>query len=155
VVPQAYSGFDAAALRAQALQVLPGHLVPAQFIAVEQLPLTANGKLDERRLRCLAHVSQPRSLVAPASELERDVLQIWQELLRRDDISVDDNFFELGGHSLLAMRLFVRINAQYQTNLEYRSFFERSSVRIVAAQIESRRLLLSLSHKKKVKSTII
>ncbi|HKR63899.1 MAG TPA: amino acid adenylation domain-containing protein, partial [Thermoanaerobaculia bacterium] len=75
-------------LRALARTKLPDYMVPARFVGVEKVPLTANGKIDSAALR------------APIAGAET-LLDIWRSVLRRDDIGIDDNFFEVGGHSLL------------------------------------------------------
>ena len=94
------------ALRTHASQTLPRHMVPAAYVALQQMPLTPNGKLDRKALPAPdAHAYASRDYEAPYGEAEQTLAQIWQTLLGVERVSRHDNFFELGGHSLLAVRL--------------------------------------------------
>src|SRR5215831_14297542 len=90
-------------IRGYLLERLPGYMVPAVYVKLETLPLTANGKLDRRALpepdggAYLRHGYE-----APQNELESQLAGLWAELLGVERIGRNDNFFELGGHSLLA-----------------------------------------------------
>jgi len=80
--------------------------MPSAWMVLSQLPLTSNGKVDRRALP--APQGRPEELgeyVAPRSELEKILTEIWVQLLRIDQVGVQDDFFELGGHSLLATRV--------------------------------------------------
>src|SRR5205823_6921985 len=100
-------------LRGFVQQKLPGYMVPAAFVLLERLPLTANGKIDRGALPA---PDQPRpdlgtSYVAPRTVLEQQLAAIWGDVLGLERIGIHDNFFELGGHSLLAMRVTARANS--------------------------------------------
>ncbi|MCX8963169.1 amino acid adenylation domain-containing protein [Erwinia psidii] len=99
---------DSTKLSAALHQQLPGYMVPQRLIFVDTLPLTANGKVDQRAL--LDHCTQDRQRAnverqSPASEAERAVAALWRDLLKTNDIWRDSHFFRLGGDSLLATRL--------------------------------------------------
>ncbi|MFL9875106.1 non-ribosomal peptide synthetase [Paraburkholderia megapolitana] len=100
-------GADATdALRAHASQSLPRHMVPSAYVALQQMPLTPNGKLDRKALPAPdAHAYASRDHEAPQGAAEQTLAHIWQTLLGVERVSRHDNFFELGGHSLLAVRL--------------------------------------------------
>ncbi|MHC6226524.1 amino acid adenylation domain-containing protein [Pseudomonas sp. X10] len=83
---------------------LPDYMVPAQWVLLEQMPLSPNGKLDRKGLP-KPDASQQRTYVAPESELEQRVAHIWQNVLKREKISVTDNFFELGGDSIISIQV--------------------------------------------------
>lgn len=93
-------------LHEQLAATLPIYMVPSAFVCLEQLPLTANGKVD---YRALPHPSADayihRTYEAPQNEQERLLADIWQTLLGVEQVGRQDNFFELGGHSLLAVQL--------------------------------------------------
>jgi acyl carrier protein len=69
-----------------------------------------------------------KAYVAPTNELERKIVEIWQDLLGIDDIGIEDSFFELGGHSLSATRLFARMRKEFQISFSLRSIFELPTV---------------------------
>ena len=89
-------------LKAALAERLPEHMQPAQLIELERMPVTANGKLDRRRLP--APEARTRQGRAPATLEEASLLAVWQALFERDDISVEDDFFELGGDSIVSIQ---------------------------------------------------
>ncbi|MGC5702149.1 amino acid adenylation domain-containing protein [Pseudomonas sp. NFXW11] len=88
---------------------LPDYMVPAQWMLLEQMPLSPNGKLDRKALPKPDVSQHERRYVAPQSELEQRVAGIWSEILEVERVGLNDNFFELGGHSLLVLMLKERI----------------------------------------------
>ncbi|MHC1765980.1 MAG: amino acid adenylation domain-containing protein [Verrucomicrobiia bacterium] len=121
---------SADALRESAAARMPSFMVPAVFIPIDGLPLTPNGKIDRQRLprptQAAAH-SAPGAL-APVSAVQERLLQIWQAVFDRNDLTVADNFFTLGGHSLLATRVVSRINAAFGCHLSVSALFEAPSI---------------------------
>ncbi|MFT5822225.1 MAG: amino acid adenylation domain-containing protein [Crocinitomix sp.] len=86
---------------------LPEFMLPAYFVQLDKLPLTANGKIDKRLLldpEGLGGISGGDYL-APRDQMEEKLVMIWEELLHKKNIGVKDDFFTLGGHSLKAMGL--------------------------------------------------
>jgi amino acid adenylation domain-containing protein len=117
---------------------LPDHMIPASFIVLESLPLTAHGKIDRRALPDPSFAaSRPDSAyVAPRTPLEKAVATLWSVLLNVPDIGAEDNFFtELGGHSLLATQLMSRVRDQFHLDLPLRVLFEKPTVAGLAAAI--------------------
>jgi amino acid adenylation domain-containing protein len=89
---------------------LPEYMVPSEFIFLDAMPLTPNGKLNRRALSALkSKTPSSEENIATSDALHADLITIWEELLGRKPIGVRDNFFDLGGHSLLAARLMHRI----------------------------------------------
>src|SRR5439155_1168663 len=86
---------------------LPDYMVPGNFIWLEKLPLLPNGKIDRRALPPSADLDgcNEGTVMEPRTEIEILIGQIWQEILRIDNVGVEDNFFDLGGHSLLAAQV--------------------------------------------------
>ncbi|HJU21041.1 MAG TPA: amino acid adenylation domain-containing protein [Casimicrobiaceae bacterium] len=120
---------------------LPSFMVPASFVEVDALPLTENGKLDQRALPDPAtSVTAPvTSYVAPRDEIERALCAIWAQALGVEQVGIDDNFFDLGGHSLLAARIFSRIDADLGCSLPLGVLFEASTVRELAQRVRDAR----------------
>ncbi len=118
-------------------QKLPEYMVPASFIVIEALPLTASGKLNRRALPIpeLLEAGDPQA-IAPQTPLQNLLTSIWAELLGVTAVGINDNFFELGGHSLLAVRLFAQIEKRLGKRLPLATLFQAPTVAQLAAVIK-------------------
>ncbi|EFH28220.1 predicted protein, partial [Streptomyces sviceus ATCC 29083] len=114
---------DADTLRRHAARTLPEHMVPSAVVRLDQLPLTANGKLDPTALPTPSAQSGGR---APRTPQEEILCGLFADVLGvpAHRVGADDAFFDLGGDSLLAMRLADRIRAALGTALPVRSVFD-------------------------------
>ncbi|MGH7853180.1 MAG: condensation domain-containing protein, partial [Candidatus Binatia bacterium] len=119
-------------------QKLPESMLPSMLIRLETMPLTPNGKVDRRALAARDAGVDPvaNDFVAPRSEIEEMVAQIWREVLKIDRIGVFSDFFDIGGHSLLATRVVVRLRASLHAELPLRKLFEARTVAGLAQEIE-------------------
>ncbi|HET8772838.1 MAG TPA: amino acid adenylation domain-containing protein, partial [Thermoanaerobaculia bacterium] len=127
-------------LRAHLAAMLPDYMVPAAFVSLPAIPLTPNGKVDRRALeRMDVTLAAGRDYVAPRSEAEQQLVEIWAAVLHREPetIGVHDNFFELGGHSLLATQLISRVRGMLDVDLPLRTLFERGTVAQLAEAVAS------------------
>jgi amino acid adenylation domain-containing protein len=127
---------DAAQLRSALAERLPDYMIPVAYRTLPALPLTANGKLDERALPPVEWDAE-RVYVAPRGERERDVAALFAELLGVRAAGATDNFFELGGHSLLATRLVSQLRARFAVDLKLRAVFENPTVAGLARCIDA------------------
>jgi acyl carrier protein len=93
-------------LRRHARERVPEYMVPGWVVMLDEMPLTPNGKVDRRRLPAPEHdyAEMAKTYVAPQTELEQHIAQVWQQLLGIEKVGVNDNFFDLGGHSLLIVK---------------------------------------------------
>ncbi|MCA1695367.1 MAG: amino acid adenylation domain-containing protein, partial [Actinobacteria bacterium] len=107
VVPAVDDIVDSAELRGFLHQTLPDYMVPAAFVTLDGLPLTPNGKLDRRALPA-PDFAAVVGYVAPRTEAERVLADIWAEVLGVERVGVEDNFFELGGDSILSIQMVSR-----------------------------------------------
>jgi amino acid adenylation domain-containing protein len=117
---------------------LPEHMLPAVWTSLQQLPLTSNGKIDRRALPSTQ--GRPEELgefVAPRSEVEKALAELWAQLLQVDQVGVEDNFFELGGHSLHGMKLIVKIAERFAVHLPVAAIFEHPTITTMARAVES------------------
>ena len=126
-------------LRAQLQQQLPDALVPAAYVRLDTLPLTANGKLDRKAL------PQPdqaallsRDYAAPEGAVETTLARIWAEVLQVEQVGRHDHFFELGGHSLLAVSLIERMR-QVGLSADVRVLFSQPTLAALATAVGSGR----------------
>ncbi|MEU2674396.1 amino acid adenylation domain-containing protein [Streptomyces sp. NPDC007164] len=105
---------------------LPDYMIPAAFVTLERLPLTANGKVDRRALPVPDHQRPDlgREYTAPRNAVERTVTTVWQELLGIERVGVHDNFFQLGGHSLLATQVASRLRKALRVDVPVRAVFD-------------------------------
>jgi long-subunit acyl-CoA synthetase (AMP-forming) len=114
---------------------LPEYMIPQLWMELEHLPLTNNGKVNRKALPKPKAVESNQYL-APQTEIERLITEVWKELLHLDKVGVRDNFFELGGHSLMAMRLIAALRKKLQIELSLRNLFQFSTVATLSRYIE-------------------
>ncbi|MFI6448422.1 amino acid adenylation domain-containing protein [Kitasatospora sp. NPDC050543] len=135
VVPAPGAGLDPARLRTRLAAGLPAHFVPSLIVAVEDLPRTANGKLDRKALPAPrpATTAQRRP---PGTERERELAELFAGILGIEPPGVDDSFFDLGGHSLSATRLLGRIRKLTGVELTVRELFAAPTVAGLAKLVD-------------------
>lgn len=124
------AGNDARSMMLRMKHILPLHLLPEQFVFVDELPLTANGIVDDDRLP-LPEPPQ-REEAIPQSRGERFLLKLWRELLANDGIGLDDDFFALGGTEESAAQLLSRILDSTGVNVSIGQLRENSTLRALA-----------------------
>ncbi|MEU3573750.1 amino acid adenylation domain-containing protein, partial [Kitasatospora sp. NPDC036755] len=137
LVPTAGDGPDQAELRTFLAAALPAYMVPAAFVPLPVLPVTANGKLDRKALPAPEYGGLGRT---PATALERALAEVFAEVLQAARIGVDDSFFDLGGHSFLAARAVNLIRAalpEQLSDLTLQTFFRTPTVAGLAAHAET------------------
>jgi hypothetical protein len=114
---------------------LPDYMVPSAFVMLDALPLTPNGKVDRKNLPSPTGRPAARAggFVAPCSDIERQIAEVWQELLGVDTVGANDNFFDLGGHSLLMVRVHGRLSGIFKGNLSVVDLLRYPTVASLAA----------------------
>jgi acyl carrier protein len=124
-------------LRAHLRRKLPDYMIPAAFVLLESLPLTSSGKVNRLALPqpSRAQLATGEDFVAPRTDIERELANIWAEVLRRESVGVKHNFFEIGGHSLLATQVISRIRKHFKLELPLRSIFESPTVATLATAL--------------------
>lgn len=116
---------------------LPDYMIPSTYVALDVLPLTPAGKVNRRYLKeNTQSVIEYRELVAPRTDIETGIAEIWAEALGVSRVGVTDNFFELGGHSLLAAKVISRIRRRFHAEIAFRLFFENPTVEQLADQVQ-------------------
>jgi amino acid adenylation domain-containing protein len=124
-------------LRSFLKEQLPEYMIPSAFVRLEALPLTPNGKLDRKALPVPDGASREagESYVAPRSELERIIADVWQEVLEVERVGVHDNFFGLGGHSLLLIRVNGKLRETLRAELPVIEMFKYPTVSALAEHL--------------------
>lgn len=120
---------------------LPEYMVPAAFVMLKGLPLTPGGKVDRRQLPPpqFERDGADKEYVAPRTELERRLVEIWEAMLELRPIGVRDNFFELGGHSLMEMRLVAEVERRIGLTLPLSMIYHTRTVESMARALERKK----------------
>ncbi|MGK2869483.1 MAG: amino acid adenylation domain-containing protein, partial [Mycobacterium sp.] len=126
---------DPVAARAALAEKLPGYMVPTTVLAVPEMPVTVNGKLDTRALPAPDYQDSARYR-APAGPVEQTLAEIFADILGAERVGVDDSFFDLGGDSLSTMRLITAVNAALGADLPVRAVFEAPTVAQLALRVD-------------------
>ncbi len=117
---------------------LPDYMIPASYVFMDSLPLTTTGKVD-RKLLIKPEISiddRSDSYVAPETDVQRYMVELWGMLLHKNNVGIKDNFFELGGHSLTAVQIVARVHQQYDIELPIRTILENPTIEGLALKIE-------------------
>ncbi|MDF2825290.1 MAG: mbtE, partial [Mycobacterium sp.] len=127
---------DVDRIRARVAAALPEYMVPAGYVVLDEIPITAHGKIDRRAL------PDPEIVVAtefraPGTDTERHLARLFADLLGQDRVGADDSFFDLGGHSLLATKLVSAVRSQFAVEIGVREIFELATVSALAHHIDT------------------
>lgn len=118
-------------------KTLPAYMVPEEFVALKEFPLTPNAKIDRNAFpkpnpkKASANVKN----ALPRTKNEQLISSIWSNALGLEDLKTDDDFFELGGHSLLAVKVMVAIEKETGKRLPLSTLFENSTIEKLAKQL--------------------
>ncbi len=129
-------------LRSYLREKLPDYMIPAAFVTLAALPLNPNGKIDRKALPIPDFQPQESNYLAPQTEMEIAIAQIWAEVLQlekvgAEKVGVNDNFFDLGGHSLSAIRVMTRLQENFGVALSLRNLFQFPTIEALASQLEA------------------
>jgi len=116
---------------------LPDFMVPSHFVSMGALPLTPNGKIDRGALPApeSSRDKAGEPFAPAATDLERTIVAVWQEILNVERIGVHDNFFDLGANSLLMMRANSRLQAVLGRSLSLVDMFQNPTIAALAAHL--------------------
>lgn len=126
-------------VRAELRQNLPEYMLPNDLVTLDALPLTPNGKIDRNRLPEVqsAAPAAASEYVAPESDLEKIIANVWQETLNVKTVGLKDNFFDLGGHSLLIVQVHQRLKSQLESPLSLTDLYRFPTIRSLTDHIGS------------------
>nr|WP_290442385.1 non-ribosomal peptide synthetase [Pseudoalteromonas sp. OANN1] len=146
-----HSNFDESNItehvREQLSANLPAYMIPQFVLLIEKWPLTANGKVDKKSLPKPDVTSLLTPYEAPETVLEKQITEIWAQLLKLDlsTIGVNNNFMELGGNSLLVIRMTAKIEQQIGAKLELRQVYEHPTIRRLCKLLDINRKQQSIA----------
>jgi len=126
-------------LRSYLKEKLPAYMLPAHFVQLEAMPLTASGKIDKRSLPDPEGLGLSSGIeyVAPRNEIEGKLVKIWEEVLQKENIGVLDDFFALGGHSLMIIKVINQINKQFGLKYDLKKVYAKPTIESMALQIKT------------------
>ncbi|MGH3899438.1 MAG: amino acid adenylation domain-containing protein [Pseudonocardiaceae bacterium] len=123
-------------LQRELRELLPEYLVPTRIVILDDLPLSANGKVDRAALPSPDdHGGGAAAFVAPRDEIEAGIAEIWSEFFDADPIGVTVSFFDLGGDSLLAVRLMARLQSRMGHSLPLSTLFACPTIELLAEKL--------------------
>ncbi|QKJ77919.1 non-ribosomal plipastatin synthetase PpsC [Bacillus subtilis] len=128
-------GLERNEVRAQLERLLPGYMVPAYMIEMEQWPVTPSGKLDRNALPAPGGAADAETYTAPRNVTEMKLSQLWEDVLKNGPVGIHDNFFDRGGHSLKATALVSRIAKEFDVQVPLKDVFAHPTVEGLAAVI--------------------
>ncbi|MDA8137447.1 MAG: thioester reductase domain-containing protein [Desulfobacteraceae bacterium] len=131
--------FHLAELKKSLKHLLPEHMIPSDFVVMDQFPVTLGGKIDRRAFPAPATAVCNEPYVAPTTALEARIAQVWRSILNLDQISIHTSFLDLGGDSISATRLLIDLNAGFNLDLTIQSIYENLTVARLAELIERHR----------------
>jgi pyochelin synthetase len=121
---------------------LPEYMIPADFILLHSLPLTANGKVDRKALP-VPDLGSPKPKAAtappPRNPIEETLATLWSKLLGVEQVGTEDDFFELGGDSILTTQLASLVRNTFKVTLPLNVIFEHPTLADLAARVEAAR----------------
>lgn len=133
-------------LRRRVALSLPEYMAPTAIVVLEAIPLTTNGKIDKKALPAPDWTAHMEAYVAPRTDVEAAICQIWQDVLGMK-IGIRDNFFNSGGHSIKAMRAMAMLRKHFALtdgDMPPTLVFEQQTVESLASAITVRLQLQAL-----------
>ncbi len=145
---------EVAALKQHLKAVVPAYMIPSAFVHITDFPLTPNKKVDRKTLAAMdAQMDVTETYIEPVTPIEKEIAQLWSELLGIQKISKDAQFFELGGHSLTATKLVSSIQEAFGVQLTLDKLFEHTTIEDQAALVENTQLIHKITHKETTENT--
>ncbi|WP_414632359.1 non-ribosomal peptide synthetase, partial [Clostridium sp. UBA2485] len=118
-------------------EVLPEYMIPAYFVRLDKMPLTANGKLDRRALPEPNLAATLTEYEAPRNEVEETLAKVWSEALGIEKVGINDNFFDLGGYSLKATVLMSKIHKALNKEVPLKELFKAPTIKELSKHIRN------------------
>lgn len=125
-------------LRKYLSEFLPSYMIPSYLIELDELPLNASGKIDRKKLPFPIDEESIEEYVDPDDMIEKNLLDIWKQILGKEDIALNHNFFELGGDSFDVMQMLTMIHLKYDVEIFPSDVIANCTIEYLAKQIYNR-----------------
>lgn len=125
-------------IRDDLINFLPHYMIPNKVIVLDELPTTANGKIDLNTLAASDRTTveaADRPFVAPRTDAERRIAEHWKRAMKAETVSVRDDFFAAGGNSLIAVGLINKLNREFAAELPLQVLFESPTIEQLARRV--------------------
>lgn len=121
------------------LSKLPPYMLPEYFVFLDEMPLTPNGKIDQKNLPApyAERLEIDDNLSLPKTKTEKTIAEIWKAQLAIPNVYLEDNFFDIGGNSLAAAGVFHKMSIHFKCNLELALLFEFPNLTLLAKEIDA------------------
>ena len=119
---------------------LPDYMMPNRIVVMDKIPLTANGKIDNKALAASDQVNvemDERPIIEPRNDTEAKISEMWKKAMKWDSVSIEDDFFQSGGNSLIAVSLINKINREFNRDLPLNALFEAPTIEELAQKVDS------------------
>lgn len=123
-----FNHIDTNYIRNSLKKVLPLYMIPQYFVKLEDFPYTPNGKIDRKKLP-MPNIDRSKEMVIPRNNMDKALLNILQELLNINNLSIEDSFFELGGDSLTAINLCTKIYSEFNIQIFVKDILENPVIK--------------------------
>ncbi|MED1741238.1 amino acid adenylation domain-containing protein [Bacillus swezeyi] len=131
------------AIRSLLSRLLPDYMIPHDWVKLDRMPLTANGKIDRRSLPAPLQKAALKQIVPPRNWVERELIDIWKPILGVEELGIEDDFFELGGHSLKALQVIHQLKNSQGIDIPIELLFENPTIEQLAEKLFSHELSVS------------
>ncbi|SDD50751.1 surfactin family lipopeptide synthetase A/fengycin family lipopeptide synthetase D [Paenibacillus sp. CF095] len=122
---------------------LPSYMVPAHFMKLKAMPLTPNGKLDHKALPVPESHRERETYVSPRTNTERQIAEVWQEVMDLKAIGIDERYQDIGGDSMKSIRILYFINKIFKSDLKLLDFYQYATIRTLAGYLDKNRFVLN------------
>ncbi|KRT88203.1 non-ribosomal peptide synthetase [Bacillus paralicheniformis] len=122
---------------------LPDYMIPHDWVKLDRMPLSANGKIDRRALPAPDQKTALKQIVPPRNWVEKELIDIWRPILGVKELGIEDDFFELGGHSLKALQVIHQLKNSQGIDIPIELLFENPTIEQLAEKLFSHELRAS------------
>lgn len=124
-------------LKGKISEILPEYMIPTKFIQLSEMPLTSNGKIDKKQLPTYELTKDPEnSYISPETEVQKKLVDIWEEIFQVNPIGIRDDFYTLGGDSIVLMKLIDKINDNFSGNISLEDILEGGDIEKLGELLE-------------------